>query len=86
VDTQASWHSAAAWPETVQSRDAGAREAPSVELRASGGRLIYSRDDPEHEPSDHVNDLFKRIVDSRPAGIQLLEKAHPVAAAHGKQE
>jgi Ankyrin repeats (many copies) len=57
-----------------------------VELRASGGRLIYSRDDPEHEPSEHVNDVFKRIVDSRPAGIQLLEVAHPVAAAHGKQD
>jgi uncharacterized protein len=57
-----------------------------VELRASGGRLIYSRDDPEHEPSEHVHDVFKRIVDSRPAGIQLLEKAHPVAAAHGKQD
>ena len=56
------------------------------ELSGSGGRLIYSRDDPDRDPPPYVDDVFKRIVDSKPAGIQLLNEPHPVAGAHAKQD
>ncbi len=57
-------------------------EGELVRLRESGGRLIYSRDNPEGDPPAHVEAAFKKLVDSRPAGIQLLPEPHPAARTH----
>lgn len=57
-------------------------EAELLQLRDKGGRLIYSRDNPDQDPPAHVEATFKKMVDSRPAGIQLLPESHPAPKAH----
>jgi hypothetical protein len=57
-------------------------EAELMRLHESGGRLIYSRDSPDRDPPAHVEATFKKMVDSRPAGVQLLPEPHASAKAH----
>jgi ankyrin repeat protein len=46
------------------------------QLIERGGRLLYSRDDPDRRPSDEIERLFRAIVDRSPAQLQLLERPH----------
>jgi ankyrin repeat protein len=45
---------------------------------ASGGILLYSRDNPTAPPSTEVDRLFRSMVDLRPT-LQLVKEAHPDA-------
>jgi hypothetical protein len=46
------------------------------------GVVIYSRDDPQHDPPAELTRVFKRMVDLRPT-FQLLDKPHPHASLRG---
>ena len=52
--------------------------------RESGGRLLYSREHAEREPSSAVEQTFKRILGYR-IPIQLLDKPHPQALVPPEQ-
>lgn len=51
-------------------------------VHGEGGRVIYSRDDPDIPPPPWLDAVFQRIVASRPAAIQLLPESHPEASRH----
>jgi hypothetical protein len=57
-------------------------EAELALLHESGGRLIYSRDSADRDPPAFVEATFKKLIDSRPGGIQLLPEPHPAARTH----
>ena len=48
-------------------------------VKALGGLLLYSRDDPDRDPPKIVFDTFQSIVDAA-LPMQLLEEPHPAVA------
>jgi hypothetical protein len=48
-------------------------------LRERGGRLLYSRDAPESDPTPALEALFLRIMDTKPPAVQLVDEPHPDA-------